>query len=688
MLSEQITDHLDGLAEPLSIDDIVPPAETAPEGRMHWFVFAAAALAALVAVTGAMWWTRDDSTGSVTTADSPRPDVAGFGLEDAHLLDRSDYGPSSVTFAAAGSFGTGVVHEDRARVWVLDTSGGDPVMVIDSLPPGSADAQWLFVENSPGEAIEAGPLGDVGAFIHRSVSSADLTPQERDAREAADRASGQRRRDVIAWIDDAGKLQAVTGFAGSDELVDAAEQWAQSADIERVAAAVDASTTYGPSTTIVPAAMAIAYRQLPEGSDESTVQIATFDAPLARTVLVLGLEGSSRSFDDRSSYVVGDPPYLEIFEAGARTVAVSDAAAFGNPSIEPDLDSLVDAVRPIVTGDLDSLPAPQPAPGLTPGDDNSAASACGGIEIVADHPGTPAWVVAVSHAARMIPDAAPALNRLIDSSEPAGSGGPSVEELEEALGIPCRQIQGSVSFEVAADPEADPPWRLTATYGGLEDFCLGLSIGTEFQRMTRSRCLEDWDDPAGGLVVATVDGVTTVAGWTRDPTSTAQLASPPTGPPSPILTVDDARYVRDLAYEPSTRPFGYFVIQIPALGPDQRVEVELADTNGNRTTTLSSGLDATGPASAEPDEWFCELTEQIDAIYANADGRSLTTDDRSRIRERVEALAPLIPAEYEEDYRLRYWPTTSVAGLDTSGVSTQRAYDRMQRLFEQTCGPR
>jgi hypothetical protein len=185
-----------------------------------------------------------------------------------------------------------------------------------------------------------------------------------------------------------------------------------------------------------------------------------------------------------------------------------------------------------------------------------------------------------------------------------------------------------------------------------------------------------------------VGSVTTVAGWVRDPTGTAQLATLPTGPPSPILTVDDARYVRDLAYEPSTRPFGYFVIQIPALGPDQRVEVELADTNGNRTTTLSSGLDATGPVSAEPDEWFCALTEQIDAIYANADGRSLTTNDRRRIQERVEALAPLIPAEYEEDYRLRYWPTTSVAGLDTSGVSTQRAYDRMQRLFEQTCGSR
>lgn len=305
-------------------------------------------------------------------------------------------------------------------------------------------------------------------------------------------------------------------------------------------------------------------------------------------MLVLGLAGSSRSFDGRTSYRSGDPQYLEIFGAGERTIGVSDTAAFGNPSVQPDLDDLVDALRPVATEDLDALPTLESAPELTPGDDNSAASACGGIESVADQPGTPAWVVAVSRAAWFLPSAAPALNRLLAAGEPAGVARPTAEELEKALGVPCRQIQGSVSFEIATDPEADPPWRLTAQYGDLEDFCLGLSIGTEFQRMTHNQCLEDWDDPAGGLVIATVGSVTTVAGWTLAPASTAHAAIPTTEPPSPILAVDDEQYVRDLAYEPSTRPFGYFVIQIPALDPDQRVEVELADAAGDTITTLDA----------------------------------------------------------------------------------------------------
>ncbi len=84
---------------------------------------------------------------------------------------------------------------------------------------------------------------------------------------------------------------------------------------------------------------------------------------------------------------------------------------------------------------------------------------------------------------------------------------------------------------------------------------------------------------------------------------------------------------------------------------------------------------------------FCELTVEIDDIYAAANGERLTPAAGRLVAERVRALEELILDEYGDDFRLKYWPTTNVSGLDTSGEATQRAYDRMRTLFEQTCGP-
>lgn len=82
---------------------------------------------------------------------------------------------------------------------------------------------------------------------------------------------------------------------------------------------------------------------------------------------------------------------------------------------------------------------------------------------------------------------------------------------------------------------------------------------------------------------------------------------------------------------------------------------------------------------------FCQATTAIDDIYRAADDAPLDAADRAIVRSHVEALRPLIPDAYRDDFRLRYWPTTDVSGLDTSGIRAQEAYDRMQALFDRTC---
>ncbi len=73
-------------------------------------------------------------------------------------------------------------------------------------------------------------------------------------------------------------------------------------------------------------------------------------------------------------------------------------------------------------------------------------------------------------------------------------------------------------------------------------------------------------------------------------------------------------------------------------------------------------------------------------MYDAADEQTFTTAAAQLSARKVSALRSFIPDEYADDYRLRYWPTTNVTGLDTSGVSARRAYDRMRTLFEETCG--
>jgi hypothetical protein len=99
------------------------------------------------------------------------------------------------------------------------------------------------------------------------------------------------------------------------------------------------------------------------------------------------------------------------------------------------------------------------------------------------------------------------------------------------------------------------------------------------------------------------------------------------------------------------------------------------------------GCGGTISVAPEGGQRFCELTIAIDRIYAEANDQQLSPEAARQVAEAVAELAPLVPAAHSNDYRLRYWPTTDVSGLDTSGVSTQRAYDRMKTLFDETCGP-
>lgn len=585
MLSEQITDYLDGLSESLSADEIVPASEPVASRRLQRFALpAAAAIAVLVAAVAVSVRGEDMSTDLVTTDATPAPIEAPFDLTDAFVLDFDGYQPSSAMFAAAGSFGVTGMPTGDANVWVLDTPAGKPVMVIDELDPGTSDALWLFIQAGSGEPIDNGVL--VGVDAYRYGLSADLPPEERAIAEDADRQAGQRDREVIAWIDDAGDVQAVTGFVESGEdLLAAAEQWAQSRSIERVGERLNATNVSAPSNAVWPATVEITYNRPTETSEHGPVQVVTFDASLQHTMLAFGLQGSPRSFDGRTGYLVGDPPYLAIFEAAERTVIVSEIASFTNAANQSELDDLVNAVRPATTDDLASLPTPQSAPDFSTDDANSAAMICDNIERVADQPGSPAWVAALSYAAELLPAARPGLRELIDATEP-GATLPTIDELEMALGVPCRQVLSSASFEIATDPAAEPPVRLAAEYGGTEDFCLTLSVGTEFDRMARQQCIKDWNEPTGGLVIATTDDVTTIAGWLRDPATEARLTQPSESQPSLVITAGVAGHLRDLSYTPGARPHGYFVIQVPAIGPGQRVEIELTDQAGNVTATL------------------------------------------------------------------------------------------------------
>ena len=102
------------------------------------------------------------------------------------------------------------------------------------------------------------------------------------------------------------------------------------------------------------------------------------------------------------------------------------------------------------------------------------------------------------------------------------------------------------------------------------------------------------------------------------------------------------------------------------------------------TVCLACG--GTISVAPEDSQRFCELTVEIDRIYADANDQQLSLEAARQVEKAVTELAHLVPAKHLNDYRLRYWPTTDVSGLDTSGVSTQRAFDRMQRLFDETCG--
>lgn len=101
---------------------------------------------------------------------------------------------------------------------------------------------------------------------------------------------------------------------------------------------------------------------------------------------------------------------------------------------------------------------------------------------------------------------------------------------------------------------------------------------------------------------------------------------------------------------------------------------------------LGVGCSSPAGVSTDDSEAFCETTLELERVYEAANDQLLTAAAAKLVRENVAALQPLIPDEYADDYRLRYWPTTNVTGLDTSGVSAQRAYDRMRTFFEDTCG--
>ena len=85
---------------------------------------------------------------------------------------------------------------------------------------------------------------------------------------------------------------------------------------------------------------------------------------------------------------------------------------------------------------------------------------------------------------------------------------------------------------------------------------------------------------------------------------------------------------------------------------------------------------------------FCELTIDIQDIYDATERRPLPEAQAARIEELVDDLASHVPGEFVDDYRHRYWPTTSVSGLDTGGTAAQRAYGRMAALFERSCSLR
>ncbi len=103
-------------------------------------------------------------------------------------------------------------------------------------------------------------------------------------------------------------------------------------------------------------------------------------------------------------------------------------------------------------------------------------------------------------------------------------------------------------------------------------------------------------------------------------------------------------------------------------------------------TTVCLGCGGTIPVAPEDGQRFCKLTNDIDRVYAEANDQQFSPEALRRVEAAVTELAHLVPAENSNDCRLRYWPTTDVSGLDTSGASTQRAYDRMQRLYDETCG--
>jgi len=103
---------------------------------------------------------------------------------------------------------------------------------------------------------------------------------------------------------------------------------------------------------------------------------------------------------------------------------------------------------------------------------------------------------------------------------------------------------------------------------------------------------------------------------------------------------------------------------------------------------LCVGCSSSADVSTDEPAPFCQLTVEIQQISDAANEQPLTSEAAQLSSEKIFALQPLIPDGYVDDYRLRYWPTTNVSGLDTSGVSAQAAYDRMRLLFEQTCGSR
>lgn len=98
---------------------------------------------------------------------------------------------------------------------------------------------------------------------------------------------------------------------------------------------------------------------------------------------------------------------------------------------------------------------------------------------------------------------------------------------------------------------------------------------------------------------------------------------------------------------------------------------------------------ASAPTSAqEPSakQQICSLAEQIDAVFDGVeDERQFTTDERETVRNFVDDMRPLVPAELDSTFRLRYWPHTSVVDLDTSGIATQAAYDEWRSFRSASC---